>query len=226
MKKTWITVVACCFVLVCACGTKAKQEPPVSTTEIPKATVTIAPTSTSTPVPTSTPAPTATDIPTPTPTVAPPKSSLDILRETLVAENSLCGVAFLSYFEGEYAEVMAEWEKNGTAEKYPFLSEITEEQTVLTGGGEWFLLVPAADDVKVSVYECNIEFEKALLVPGKELYSSNTGAPILIRGNVSDLYPSTVVVLEKADLRIEYSPYLSLKDGSLAEGEGIVNIGE
>ena len=106
------------------------------------------------------------------------------------------------------------------------MQDITEEQAILTDGGEWFLLVPVADDVKVSVYESTIDDEDFLLKPGKELYSSNSGTPILIRGNVSDIYPSTIVILEKDNKKIEYSPYLSLKDGELAEGEGIMNIGQ
>jgi len=155
-----------------------------------------------------------------------PKSSLKILRETLEQEGAVCGVAFLGYLEGEYTEVLAEWEKTGIIEKYPFLYDIYVEQMILTDGGEWFLLVPVADDVKVSVYESTIDDEDFLLKPGKELYSSNSGTPILIRGNISDIYPSTIVILEKDNKKIEYSPYLSLKDGELAEGEGIMNIGQ
>jgi len=155
-----------------------------------------------------------------------PKSSLKILRETLEQEGAVCGVAFLGYLEGEYTEVLAEWEKTGIIEKYPFLYDIYVEQMILTDGGEWFLLVPVADDVKVSVYESTIDYEDFLLKPGKELYRSNSGTPILIRGNISDIYPSTIVILEKDNKKIEYSPYLSLKDGELAEGEGIMNIGQ
>ncbi len=155
-----------------------------------------------------------------------PKSSLKILRETLEQEDAVCGVAFFSYSEGEYSEVKTEWENSGLCETYPFLQDITEEQAILTDGGEWFLLVPVADDVKVSVYESTIDYEDFLLKPGKELYSSNSGTPILIRGNISDIYPSTIVILEQGDVRVEYSPYLSLKDGELAEGEGIYNIGQ
>ena len=155
-----------------------------------------------------------------------PKSSLEILRKTLEKEDAFCGVAFLSYFEGGYSEVRTEWEAIGLFETYPLLQDITEEQVILTSGGEWFLLVPVADDVKVSVYESTIDEEDFLLKPGKELYSSNSGTPILIRGNISDIYPSTIVILEQGDVRVEYSPYLSLKDGELAEGEGIYNIGQ
>ncbi|MBQ8632436.1 MAG: hypothetical protein IJ420_02395 [Lachnospiraceae bacterium] len=155
-----------------------------------------------------------------------PKSSLKILRETLEQEGAVCGVAFLGYLEGEYTEVLAEWENSGLCETYPFLQDITEEQAILTDGGEWFLLVPVADDVKVSVYESAIDYEDFMLKPGKELYSSITGAPIIIRGNISDIYPSTIVILEQGDVSVEYSPYLSLKDGELAEGEGIYNIGQ
>ena len=59
--------------------------------------------------------------PTATPTEV-PKSPLEIVRETLEKEDVLCGVAFLSYFEGEYLDAMAEWERAGLFETYPFLS--------------------------------------------------------------------------------------------------------
>ncbi len=226
MKKNLVLFIICVSML-CGCGIKGQPEQSVSPTALP----TLPPTQTPTAVPTQTPMPTETPMPTSTPTETPiptkaevPKSSLDILREKVAGEEALCGVAFLGYFEGEYAEVTAEWEKAGIYEAYPFLAEVSDGQVILSGGGEWFLLVPVDEFTTVRVYESYLDETDFMLKPGKELYSSTEGSSVLICGNASDIFPSTVVIIDRESRSTSYSPCISLKDGSVTEGEGIYNI--
>lgn len=226
MKKNLVLFIICVSML-CGCGIKGQPEQSVSPTALP----TLPPTQTPTAVPTQTPMPTETPMPTSTPTETPiptkaevPKSSLDILREKVAGEEALCGVAFLGYFEGEYAEVTSEWEKAGIYEAYPFLAEVSDGQVILSGGGEWFLLVPVDEFTTVRVYESYLDETDFMLKPGKELYSSTEGSPVLICGNASDIFPSTVVIIDRESRSTSYSPCISLKDGSVTGGEGIYNI--
>ena len=51
---------------------------------------------------------------------------------------------------------------------------------------------------------------------GDTLYSENEGLPILLRGNISDIFPNLSLMIEgQGGETVEYSPFLSLKDGML-----------
>lgn len=49
---------------------------------------------------------------------------------------------------------------------------------------------------------------------GEELYHSENGAPILLRGNISDIMPNSLVVIrDSEDEVLEWNPFLSLENG-------------
>lgn len=146
--------------------------------------------------------------------------------ETEKAEE-LCAAAYLGYMEGEYSDFQTFAKENGILEYVPFLAEVPEENTVLGSGGEWYLLVPAEDTVSFTVYECVMDETTFQLIAGKELLALEAGESLLLRGNVSDIFPSFLVIVTAADGReIHYAPGLSLKDGSLNVVDGVQDFTE
>ncbi len=148
---------------------------------------------------------------------------LEQLREDAGRSNSLCAAAYLAYLpEGGYTEFMNFAEDCGIMNRIPFLKEISEENTVQASGGEWYLLVPADKTVRLTVNECVLDEIDFTLAAGRELLALEAGEPVLLQGNVSDIYPSFMVIITGADGReIHYAPGLSLRDGSLIVEEGI-----
>ena len=100
--------------------------------------------------------------------------------------------------------------------KYPLISLIPKERWVETEGGEVYCIIPKDKNATVTVNELVFdETSETFYRVDKVLYSSEKGEPILIRGNISDIFSNIQVVVTDPDKSVTYSPSLSLENGEL-----------
>ena len=157
---------------------------------------------------------------TPAPSEA--EQSLADLRETIRAAGAVLGCASLGATYGNDAlDLHALLEDNGYAARYPFLLALPSKLAVSTGGWEIYCIVPADEDVSITVNEFGWpSWDAEGPVAGEVLWESGSGTPLCIAANVSDIMPDTQITVTAADgTAIIYQPFLSLRDGSLAVPE-------
>ena len=143
-----------------------------------------------------------------------------IQRQIMFDEGYTCGVILLGYIDGA---ATADDCKNifldsVYAEEFEFITDIPDENCVITENGtELYLIIPCnTDDVQVTVREWQLTEDNDYMGgAGDVLYSSEYGAPVLIKCNVSDIMPNTVVIIEDNGDTLQWSPHISLKDGSV-----------
>ncbi len=157
---------------------------------------------------------------TPAPSEA--ERSLADLREAIRAAGAVLGCAYLGSTGGEAGtDLAALLEGADCLTAYPFLREIPAEQIVAPGGWDIYCLVTADESADVAVNEFGWpEWDAEEPVVGEVLYHSNSGAPVYLIANESDIMPNTQVTVTAADgTAVTYQPFLSLEDGSLAVPE-------
>lgn len=150
------------------------------------------------------------------------EQSLADLRETIRAAGAVLGCAYLGSTGGEEsADLTALLEGADCLTAYPFLREIPAEQVIAPGGWEIYCIVPADEDVSITVNEFGWpSWDAEGPVAGEVLWESGSGTPLCIAANVSDIMPDTQITVTAADgTAIIYQPFLSLRDGSLAVPE-------
>ena len=134
----------------------------------------------------------------------------------------MLGCAYLGSTNGETdTDLTALLEGADCLTAYPFLREIPAEQVVAPGGWDIYCIVPADEDVSITVNEFGWpSWDAEGPVAGEVLWESGSGTPLCIAANVSDIMPDTQITVTAADgTAIIYQPFLSLRDGSLAVPE-------
>ncbi len=147
------------------------------------------------------------------------EQSLADLRETIRAAGAVLGCAYLGSTGGEEStDLTALLEGADCLTAYPFLREIPAEQVVAPGGWDIYCIVPADEDVSITVNEFGWpSWDAEGPVAGEVLWESGSGTPLCIAANVSDIMPDTQITVTAADgTAVIYQPFLSLRDGSLA----------
>ena len=150
------------------------------------------------------------------------EQSLANLRETIRAAGAVLGCASLGATYGNDAlDLHALLEDNGYAARYPFLLDLPSKLAVSTGGWEIYCIVPADEDVSITVNEFGWpSWDAEGPVAGEVLWESGSGTPLCIAANVSDIMPDTQITVTAADgTAVIYQPFLSLRDGSRAVPE-------
>ena len=150
------------------------------------------------------------------------EQSLADLRETIRAAGAVLGCAYLGSTNGETdTDLTALLEGADCLTAYPFLREIPTEQVVAPGGWDIYCIVPADEDVSITVNEFGWpSWDAEGPVAGEVLWESGSGTPLCIAANVSDIMPDTQITVTAADgTAVIYQPFLSLRDGSLAVPE-------
>ena len=141
--------------------------------------------------------------------------TLEQLRQAAAEKGDICAAAFLGYADtADFAAYIAQLEETKT---YPFLTEIPQEQIILhpNGGTELYCIVPTDPKASLSVNDW-VYGEDFVGKAGEVLYRSESGEPILLRGNLSDVMPDLdVEIVDSAGEALSYQPRLSLYDGSL-----------
>lgn len=171
--------------------------------------------------PVDTPPP-AEPVPTPEanePTAADPV--IGRLRENAVGEALI--VAYVGYTEGSYDEVMSYLGGNGIFEEFPFAEAIGEDRFCAREGGELYVVMPVDPTATLRVNACDWADKGGEIetIVGAEFYNSDSGLPVLLKGNISDIFSNLLVTVETDDGGMEYSPYMSLKDGNLGVEAGV-----
>ena len=143
------------------------------------------------------------------------------LVEGLGFAEAICGVAYVGFFEDPFDDDYAAIVEKQTEllEIYSFVAEIPDERFVKTDGYELYCIVPANLDCSVKVEELSMPEDTEAWEPiiGEVIYESETGEPILLKCNESDIFTNVLVTITTPDgVEKKLSPYLSLMDGSLA----------
>ena len=149
------------------------------------------------------------------PTEEPKESQLSEIHAKLQQDGSLCAVAYVGYNGGTFQEIQEGFVTEGLTEVLPILSEIGEDYFFSNDGSELYLIVPDTD-VGITVMERSMDETTGETLYGDTLYTGTDGSPILLRGNISDIFPNlSLFIAGQGGETQEYCPSLSLRDGML-----------
>ena len=151
-------------------------------------------------------------------------TSLARLREEIGTTGNLMGVAYLGALSEGGQEAYGELVLN-CLDTWPFLASLDWEKAAVASGMEVYCVVPRDVGSHVLVTEWVIDESSGYQgKEGQTLYESQSGEPVILMGNVSDILPNLRVTVSAPDGQsISYSPCLSLRDGTLdrASAEGV-----
>ena len=80
--------------------------------------------------------------------------------------------------------------------------------------GDYYLVIPRYDGMGLALYRNDLETSAAALV-----YEDGDCRPFILQCNASDIFPDATIRLTWEGESAEFSPFLSLMDGSLDIGE-------
>ena len=150
--------------------------------------------------------------------------SLSRLREQTETTGNLMAVAFLGTLSEGGQEAYDELVEP-LLESSPFLADLDWEKAAVASGMEVYCVVPRDPDCHITVTEQILtDVSDGEVREGETLYDSDTGEPVLLMGNESDIFPNLKVTMTASDGEtLSYSPCLSLRDGLLDRGgtEGV-----
>ncbi len=165
----------------------------------------------------------------PVPPVEESDEVLTTVYEIVDELNASCAVAYLGYTEGPLGDGYTGWFKETQMlDIYPFLEDISSDHIIEQEGGEVYCIIPRNEAVFITVHAQDFDYDGNVTV-GEELFRSMNSEPFLIRGNISEIVPNTVVNIQYEDgSSIEFSPHLSGENGHLAiaEDQFILDISE
>ena len=155
------------------------------------------------------------------------EEALTLIRDVLEDLQYPCAVAYLGYTEGPLGDGYQGWfEEQQLLSTYPFLKDLTTDRIIEQDGGEVYCIIPQNKSVFLSVHAQNFDFD-GNVSKGDELFRSMSAEPFLVRGNISEIVPNTIVSIQYEDgSGIEFSPCLSGEDGhlSIADDQFIMDI--
>ncbi|MBR6206636.1 MAG: hypothetical protein IKQ73_05675 [Oscillospiraceae bacterium] len=135
---------------------------------------------------------------------------LERIRDAAGAEGCLISVAYAGFEVDTLAE---ELNVAGIMAAFP----CTEETAFVDAGGEEvYVLIPTDPEAKIRI--CSVTLtEDGELLPADDALYAGSGAPVILRCNVSDIVPNVIVQVEDSEgRRLDASPSLSLRDGSVS----------
>lgn len=129
-------------------------------------------------------------------------------------------VGYLGHYRSGYKDLESYLFSSGILDEFPFLENFPQSRFVDCAGDELYLIVPLEEDANLFVNNWYIDESNDYLGgtnPYEEAIYSNDGdgEPILLSCNVSETMPNAVVCVIQYMNCIEYTPMLSLMDGSL-----------
>ena len=119
------------------------------------------------------------------------------------ADGQLYGVAYLGYEEMEDLSFYVENYLDGENLPIHYISK-----------GEFYLIVPRYTDMAMRLYRNDIEMTERILV-----YEEAVSRPFIIQCNISDILAEATICFTYQTETLEFSPYISLKDGSVQIGK-------
>ena len=142
------------------------------------------------------------------------EDTLTLLRQEIADSGSLLGVAYLGVMADADSDITEWLADSGWTQTFPFLAELTAQQTVTQPGNEVYCIVPADEKAGLTVRAYNPLDDAS--PAGDVLYESAGGAPVCLRGNVSDIMPNMEVTVSGDGGETVYRPALSLMDGTVS----------
>ena len=124
------------------------------------------------------------------------------------ADNQLYAVAYLGYEEIDNLEFYRE--------KYIDEGAL---QTHYFSVGEYYLVIPRFEDMHVRLYRNDFDTMDKILT-----YECADSQPFIIQCNISDIFSDVTIEISYQGETVEFSPYISLKDGSVVIGDRGLNI--
>jgi len=85
--------------------------------------------------------------------------------------------------------------------------------------GEYYLVIPRYSNMSLSLYKNDIETMNSSLI-----FEEKECRPFIIQCNVSDIFSDATISFTYNNETIEFSPYISLKDGTVMVGDRGINI--
>lgn len=80
--------------------------------------------------------------------------------------------------------------------------------------GDYYLIIPRYEGMELSL--CANDFNTS---ESTRFYQETDCQPFILQCNVSDIFPDATIELTYQDEKVSFSPFISLKDGSLDIGE-------
>ena len=117
-------------------------------------------------------------------------------------------MAHLGYLEAEHLDFYAQRYLDSDALPVHYFSQ-----------GDFYLIIPRYSGMDLALYRNDITTGRADLV-----YQEPDCGPFLIQCNVSDIFPDAAIQLTYEGETVEFSPFLSLKDGSVQVGDRGLNL--
>jgi hypothetical protein len=136
---------------------------------------------------------------------APAASSASKRDNIPFEEGQLYAAAYLGYQEPEDLDYYVE----------QYL-DIDQLPVCYLSGGDYYLVIPRYEGTALSLYQNNLESGQSFLV-----YEDPDCRPFLLQCNVSDIFADATLRLTYGDSTVEFSPFISLKDGSVDIGPGL-----
>lgn len=118
------------------------------------------------------------------------------------SEGQLYAVAHLGYQHIEHLDYYAERYLDSDALPIHYLSN-----------GDYYLVIPRYDGMSLSLSQNDINTLGATLI-----FEDPDCRPFIIQCNASDIFADAVILLTHGEEETEFSPFLSLKDGSIEIG--------
>lgn len=91
-----------------------------------------------------------------------------------------------------------------------------------SNGEELYFIVPIQKNVTMNIYSAVMK--EADIVKDKLIASTNK--PFILKCNISDIIPNIIIEIKQNNKVYEYSPSISLKDGSLYVNEYVMDISD
>jgi len=139
------------------------------------------------------------------------------ISQELIRNGHKAAVIYLgNYYNTDNTAIalVNELKQNGYTKHYPFLENIKEEDIVRSAGSEFYYLVFAETDTKITVSEFIFNDTDEYY---REIYSDDSASSIVLCGNVSDIIPNLKIeITDSKGTVTEYVPFISLKDGSVS----------
>lgn len=85
--------------------------------------------------------------------------------------------------------------------------------------GDYYLVIPRYSGMKLSLCQNDIETGESVLI-----FQDPDCRPFIIQCNASDIFPDAAILLSYNGEDIEFSPFISLRDGSVDIGANGLNI--
>lgn len=152
---------------------------------------------------------TDTPAPTPTPEQAAATPTPDPLSTLPYEDGQLYAAAYLGYLEPKDLDFFRQTYFGGRELPVHHISD-----------GDFYLIIPRDPNATVRLLRNDMLTQTSSI-----FYEQPDGSPFVIGCNVSDIFPDVTVEITASDgEKVSFSPFISLKDGSVEVGERGLNI--